>query len=306
MSEFAIGRRQLFILPTRIGWYYLLVLIALFAIAIKFDSQPAFMMLFILVAVGQVTMVYTHNNVIGLGLKSHPSQTVFAGEPAIFPLTVKNSTAKPRHAVWLICGGFQQLLNLTENESKTFELKLPSVQRGYLNCDDVTLCSQFPIGVFFCWSKRYNSEQRCLIYPQPINLVPFPDDGSYAGRQQATANVRLGAEDYSGMKNYQAGDRMRDIHWPSLAKSNKLISIQYENQNSSSVNLSWFSLPENLTIEDRLSQLCFWVIDAEQQGQRYQLEMPNHTIEFNNGLTHYHECLRVLALWGIKDARGGA
>lgn len=304
MSEFAIGRRQLYILPTRIGWYYLLVLIALFGIAVKFDNQPAFMMLFILVAVGQVAMVYTHNNVIGLILEGHPSQTIFAGEPAIFPVAVKNNTTKQRHAVWLMCGGFHQLLSLNENESRIFELKLPSVQRGYLNCDTVTLSSRYPIGVFFCWTKRHNPEQRCLVYPQPLDLVPFPDDGRYVGRQQATANVRLGAEDYSGMKDYQAGDRLRDIHWPSLAKTNKLVSIQYENQNNSSVNLSWFSLPETLNIEDRLSQLCFWVLDAEQQGQRYQLEMPNHTIEFDRGLTHYHECLSVLALWGSEEKVG--
>lgn len=306
MSDFSIGRRQLYILPTRVGWYYLLVLIALFGIAVKFDNQAAFMMLFILVAVGQVAMVYTHNNVIGLTLEAHPSPTIFAGEPAIFPVVVKNTTNKARHAVWLVCGGFHQMLNLNKNETKTFDLKLPSVQRGYLNCDTVTLSSQFPIGVFFCWSKRFNSEQRCLVYPQPLNLVPFPDDGSYAGRQQATASVRLGAEDYSGMKSYQAGDRLRDIHWPSLAKINKLVSIQYENQNNSSVNLSWFTLPENLSIEDRLSQLCFWVIDAEQQGQRYQLEMPNHTIEFDNGLSHYHECLSVLALWGSESSQSAA
>ena len=68
MSEFTIGRRQLYILPTRIGWYFSLILIALFAIAVKFDNQAAFMMLFILASIGVITMHSTHNNVIGLEL----------------------------------------------------------------------------------------------------------------------------------------------------------------------------------------------------------------------------------------------
>ena len=68
MSEYIIGRRQLYILPTRIGWYFASILFALFAIAIKFDNQGAFMMLFLLVAVGIIAMHYTHNNVIGLKL----------------------------------------------------------------------------------------------------------------------------------------------------------------------------------------------------------------------------------------------
>lgn len=301
MSEFLIGRRELYILPTRVGWYYLLILLALFAIAVKFDNQPAFMMLFILVAVGLVAMIYTHNNVIGLKLSSQPSRNIFVGEPAVFPVSVRNESTKPRNAVWLICGGFHQLMHLAANDTQSFEVRLPSVQRGYLNCDPINLSSQFPIGVFFVWTKRYISEQRCLVYPQPLNLIPFPEDGSHAGKQELKANIRLGAEDYAGMKNYQAGDRLRDIHWPSLAKTNKLVSIQYENQSSSSVNISWFAVPNRFNIEDKLSQLCQWLIEAEQQGLRYQLEMPNHTIEFGNGLSHYHECLTVLALWGHRE-----
>jgi uncharacterized protein (DUF58 family) len=223
---------------------------------------------------------------------------VFLGSPAVFPITLSNPSGKPRHAVWLIAGGFHQLSTLVGGDQQTIEVRLPTVQRGFFPCEPVNLSSLYPIGIFFCWTKRFVSDERCLVYPQPLDLVPFPEDGSNHGKEEANANVRLGAEDYAGMKNYQDGDRMRDIHWPSLAKTNKLVSIQYENHSNSSVNLSWFNLPLSLSIEDRLSQLCYWVINAEKNGQRYQLEMPNHTIEFDKGMNHYHACLRVLALWG--------
>jgi len=301
MSHFTIDRRDLYILPTRIGWYYTLILIALFAIAVKFDNQAAFMMLFILTAVGLVAMVYTHNNVIGLSLSAQPGKTVFVGEPASFKLTVHNPSTKPRNAVWLMSAGIQQLIDIGANQERSYELKFPTLQRGYHNCEQSTLTSHFPIGVFFCWTRRYDSQQRCLVYPQPIDLVPFPLDGSSTGKRAARANIQLGAEDFAGMKSYQPGDRLRDIHWPSLAKTNKLITVQHEAQNSSSVNLSWFTLPNAMSVEDRLSQLCYWVINAEQQGLRYQLEMPNHTIEYDSGTSHYHECLTVLALWGDEQ-----
>lgn len=298
MSEFTIGRRELYILPTRVGWYYALILLALFGIAVKYDNQSAFMMLFILVAVGLIAMVYTHNNVIGLSMSSHPSKSVFLGSPAIFPITLYNDSRKSRHAVWLIAGGFHQLTALDSGKKQTVELQLPTLQRGYLPCDPINLSSLYPIGIFFCWTKRFTSTERCLVYPQPLNIVPFPEDGSNQGKEQINANIRIGAEDYAGMKNYQDGDRLRDIHWPSLAKTNKLISIQYENNSNTSVNLSWFSLPARLNVEDKLSQLCYWIVEANKNGLPYQLEMPNHTIEFDKGMTHYHECLRVLALWG--------
>ena len=104
------------------------------------------------------------------------------------------------------------------------------------------------------------------------------------------------------MKSYQPGDRIRDIHWPSLAKTQKLVTIEHEMKSNSSINLSWFSLPSTMNTEDKLGQLCFWLLNAERDNIQYQLEMPNQTIEFNRGKTHLNECLTVLALWGINDA----
>lgn len=300
MSEFTIGRRQLYILPTKIGWYYILILLALFAIAIKFNNQPAFIMLFLLISISLIGMIYTHNNVISLSLSNQPAKNIFCGESAIFPITLKNDSDKHRYALWLISGGFNQLITLQPYAHKNVELKQPSIQRGYLPCGSINITSQFPIGLFFCWSKRFNPQQRCLVYPQPLNLIPMPDDNSQAGKQEQRKSVKLDSGDYAGMKIYQPGDRIRDIHWPSLAKTQKLITIQHEIKNNSSVNLSWFSLPNSMSVEDKLSQLCFWLLEAEKQLNQYQLEMPNHSVEFGRGNAHLHECLTVLALWGSE------
>jgi len=299
-ASFKIGRRELYILPTRHGWYYAMILIALFGIAIKFSNQPAFMMLFILVAVGLVAMLYTHNNVIGLTLSSHPSRPVFLGETAHFSTTLHNPSDTSRQAVWLISGGFHQLTELEPGEQLTVDVELPTVQRGYLVCDPINLSSQYPIGIFFVWTKRYLSEERCLVYPQPADIVPFRNAGENLGKQEMQLSPSPGSEDYAGMKNYQAGDRLRDIHWPSLAKTNKLVSIQYESQSNSALSLSWFSLPNSLSTEDKLSQLCHWVIEANKADRQYQLEMPGNTIEYDKGSAHYHECLRTLALWELE------
>jgi len=302
MSEFTIGRRQLYILPTKIGWYYTLILLALFAIAVKFDNQPAFIMLFLLISVSLIAMLYTHNNVINLSISQLPSKNIYCGESASFPVLVKNDSDKHRYALWLMAGGFHKLVNLKPYEEKNIELKQPSIQRGYLECSPISLTSQFPIGLFFCWSKRLQPTQRCLVYPQAIDLTPIPEDNSEDGKQEQKNSIKLDSGDYAGMKTYQQGDRIRDIHWPSLAKTQKLITIQHESKSNSSVNLSWFSLPNTMNTEDKLSQLCFWLLDAEKRNTQYQLEMPSHTIEFNRGPTHLHQCLSVLALWGNQHA----
>ncbi len=302
MKEFVIGRRELYILPTRMGWYFALIMASLFGIAVKFDNQAAFMMLFVLVSVALIGMVYTHNNVIGLKLNAHDCRAVFLGEPALFPVFVRNSSQKQRHAVWLVAGGFHQVFELEPDATNQVEVSLPTVQRGYLNCEPICLTSQFPIGIFFCWSKRYFSEKRCLVYPQPLNLIALPSDTSAAGKQEEHTVSNPGNEDYSGMKQYQQGDRIRDIHWPSVAKTNKLVTVEYESLSPSSINISWRLLPPGMSVEDKLSQLCYWIVEAEKDGLRYQLEMPNNTLAYDNGPTHYHNCLRTLALWGLDKA----
>ena len=296
-NDYSVDRRRLYILPTRIGWYFSLILFALFGIAIKYDNQAAFMMLFILVALGIIAMHQTHNNVIGLGLQTQASKAVFVGETAIFPLHLINNSNKDRYAVWLSCGDFAKLSNLSAFSTQNIELTIAATQRGYLDCQPISLTSQFPIGLLFCWTKQFHSPQRCLVYPQPLDLLAVPEQHGEQGQHAQTTARKSNSQDYSGMKNYQAGDRLRDIHWPSLAKANKLVSIEYEQSNTNSLNLSWFALPAKMNTENKLSQLCYWVIQAEHAQQHYQLEMPKQTIKYNLGAAHYHECLSALALW---------
>lgn len=303
MSDFKIGRRELYILPTRMGWYFGLIMAALFGIAVKFDNQAAFMMLFVLISVALIGMIYTHNNVIGLSLSGRSSNAVFLGEHAEFPLTIQNDGNKERHAVWVVSGGYHQVMELSPHSQQQLKLKLPTVQRGFLNCDPISLTSIYPIGIFFCWTKRFISQKRCLVYPQPLDLVPLPFDSSQSGKQENRSAARAGNDDFSGMKQYQPGDKIRDIHWPSVAKTNKLVTIDYETLSPSSINLSWSDLPPNMSIEDKLSQLCFWVVESEKADTRYQLEMPSHTIAYDTGAAHYHACLRTLALWGLDEKK---
>lgn len=306
MSDFLIGRRQLYILPTRIGWYYALILIALFAIAVKFDNQPAFMMLFLLCSIGMVVMLHTHNNVIGLSLSSRSASSVFVGEKAVFPIELRNESQTERRALWLVCSGYQTLFTLAPQGKKEISLALPTVQRGYFNCADIILTSRFPIGIFFCWTKRFQPQERCLVYPQPLDLIPFPINDQVSIKSSPNHPPSLqsvsNTDDYSGMKAYQPGDRLRDVHWPSYAKTGKLVTIEHQEQSGDSVLISWFNLPGSMVLEDRLSQLCHWIMVAHQAGLRYQLELPNHTELYNMGDTHFHKCLTTLALWTPHEA----
>lgn len=49
--------------------------------------------------------------------------------------------------------------------------------------------------------------------------------------------------------------------------------------------------------EARLSQLCRWILDAEQSGVSYGLRLPHLIIPTAIGITHQRRCLEALALF---------
>jgi uncharacterized protein (DUF58 family) len=63
--------------------------------------------------------------------------------------------------------------------------------------------------------------------------------------------------------------------------------------------LDWDTLPGQDT-ETRLSVLTRWVLDAERDGMLYGLRLPEKSFAPANGEHHQHECLRALALFGLK------
>ena len=53
--------------------------------------------------------------------------------------------------------------------------------------------------------------------------------------------------------------------------------------------------------EERLSQLCRWVLDADSRGYRYALSLPGLEIPGDSGEAQRAHCLEALALFGLPD-----
>jgi uncharacterized protein (DUF58 family) len=50
-------------------------------------------------------------------------------------------------------------------------------------------------------------------------------------------------------------------------------------------------------VEERLSQLCRWTLEAQSLGMRYGLLLPGCRIQLNSGEKHQSACLEALALF---------
>ncbi len=108
---------------------------------------------------------------------------------------------------------------------------------------------------------------------------------------------RKGNDDFNGIRTYQTGDPMRQIHWKAYAKGQGLLSKQYASEaGGTEMWLDYDSTPGS-SIEERLGRLCRWIIDAEQAGLSYGLQLPGRKIALDAGPDHFAACLEALALF---------
>lgn len=301
-EAFHIGRKQLYILPTRIGWYFALILLALFGIAVKFDNQAAFMMLFILVGLGNAVMYATHQNVVRLSIEGTTEYPCFAGQEARIDIRLRNPDARQRRAIYATSGEFTTQFQLEPDSTGTITLRIHFPTRGRYIPSDLILSSQFPAGLFFCWTKRYRFSNPVYVYPTPINHVAKQNSLGVESESESSSSQQISRGDFRGLRQYIDGDRLRDVHWPALAKTQKLAVKEYETQTIDEYDFNYDALPSWLSVEDKLSQLAFWIERAAQLDNRYSLTLPGKKIKRNQGAAHKHRCLASLAVFSLPNA----
>src|SRR4030065_2044619 len=94
-----LGRRQLYMLPTRYGLLFALLLLIQLLAAINYGNGLAYALTFLLGSLAVVSMLYTHRNLFQLRISAGACAPVFAGETAVFRIHITNDNDTPRFGV---------------------------------------------------------------------------------------------------------------------------------------------------------------------------------------------------------------
>jgi uncharacterized protein (DUF58 family) len=293
--EFTLTRKQLFILPTKTGLVFALMLFALFGVAMKYANQPAFLMTFLLASLGQVSTLYTHRNLLGLVVGIADAAPVFAGETAEFPVEVENRSDTARNSIFIFPDPATDCFDLGPDEVFKTKIRAQATLRGYMSCPNVRLTSQYPIGLLFSWTRTNKADKRCLVYPKPAAFTPLPLTTT-SGGDGASKLSHSGNSDYAGLRPYQEGDSPRHLHWRVMARQQEPVTKLFEGNAGKELLLKW-SETGSRDIEERISLMCRWVLEAERSQLNYAMELPGRRIPAGTGRQHRHECLKALALW---------
>ncbi|MBD9368713.1 DUF58 domain-containing protein [Xanthomonas sp. XNM01] len=288
----AIGRRRVYVLPTRFGLFFAVLVMGMLLGALNYNNNPALLLALLLGASALASLIGTHLQLSGLRVEAVSAEPVAAGDALRLRLSVSASDARARRGLRIALGTSATHLNLAPGEHAEATLDVPTVRRGLMPTGRLQLSSTQPLGLARAWARTW-PRHALLVYPRAETAAPpLPDTAADGSHSRVDA---LG-DDPHQLRAYRQGDAPRAIAWKHSARRDQLVVREYERSHGEDIVLDWHALPP-LPHEQRISRLAHWVDQAERLGLRYRLRLPGTpALGPATGSEHRHACLRALAL----------
>ena len=300
VAPVTLVQRRIYIVPSRTGYFFALVLVLLLIASINYSLSLGFLLTFLLAGMGGISMLHTFRNLAKLQISPGKVEPVFAGETAQFGLVLHNPTM-PRFAVGVkratIYDSPAEFGDVATASSTTFHIPVAAQQRGRLACGRLEIFTEYPVGLFHSWSY-VDFGMKCLVYPKPdpgAGALPMDAHGKGEG------NIPIkGDEEFQSLRAYRPGDTPRQIAWKALAREQGLLVKEFGATASADLWLDYDAL-QGMPVEQRLSRLTWWILEAERSQLPYGLKLPGRSLRPSIGQKHREQCLEALAMHGITE-----
>jgi uncharacterized protein (DUF58 family) len=139
-------------------------------------------------------------------------------------LEVRDHSTLPNHQASRVISplGSQKIYGRT--------IKTRCLQRGRFTLGPLTLVSGDPFGLFKIYRQLDEpSESSIIVYPATVDVPTFaPLVGFLPGGDTVHRRTPYVTTNVSGVRDYAPGDSFNRIHWPSSARTGRLISKEFE------------------------------------------------------------------------------
>ncbi|MNL22953.1 hypothetical protein D3C87_1443170 [compost metagenome] len=240
-------------------------------------------------------MIITNRNVNAVSFVRLKGSDIFCEEPGIVKVTFRN---KSNSAVWELESAFekqeisQDRFSLQAGKEIDVSIYFSSNKRGLNPAPRILLQSRFPFGLLRAW-RHFRPDEAILVFPERKGLSLFPE-----GSLNSDILQNLGL--FRDHRVYQSGDSIRRIDWKASARRREILIKNFEEPEKPALEFQW-EQTEGLDFEDRISQLAYWVDEAEKSGFNYSLSVGRFQQGSNHGRAHWWRCLEILALLQAKD-----
>jgi uncharacterized protein (DUF58 family) len=281
----------------------LFVLAAMWYAASSQNSAVIYLLLFLLASVFLVSIPQALINITGVTPRVESVKPTFAGDDVSLPVEITNSSRATRYRIEVVLPDADKTrghLDCIPRESADrLAFRFPARHRGEHKIGMLDLTSCYPLG-FVRASRRFVSNQTYLVYPKPSGNPQLPTSRPRFADNWVQQGLGHG-DDFAGVRPYVRGESQRHIDWKAVARGQPLMTKQFVAEAKGAVSLDFSELPFD-DVEERLSQLALWVIEAERVRQPYGVRLPGIEISPALGQMHFHRCLRALSLFRPTEA----
>ncbi len=292
----ALGRRRLYILPTRAGLGFGLLVLCMLLAALNYANSLALLVTCLLGGVALVAMHQCHRNLLGLELTAASTRPAFAGGRGVLSLALANGSRLARYRVEVDVPQARPVtVDLPRCSTRRIELEIPAPRRGLIRLERLRVSTTHPFGLFRAWTWVH-SPLALTVFPRPRGGRPVPP---YAGAEPGRARVKgADADEWRGLRAFEEGDSPRQVDWKAYARGAPLLVKEYT-ASGSQRRLFDFDELAGVDTEARLEQLARWIVDAEARGDSYGLVLLGTRLPAQRGPEHCRRTLTALALHGI-------
>jgi uncharacterized protein (DUF58 family) len=289
----ALRRRRIYILPTRFGAVFAAMVFAMLLGSLNYGTSLGFALTFLLTGLGLVVMHHCHNNLLGATIKFLGAAPVFAGERAEFKIAVCNDATAPRFEIELKYNHHTAgPVDVASDGTEVLRIGVATSERGWVALERFMVETRYPARLFRAWTWVH-MDTRCLVYPKPAEPGrPLPHDGGGG----TNGRLKPGDDDFAGLRAAAAGDPPQRIAWKAYARNDLLLLKEFSAGAGEPCLLDWDMLPD-LDVEQRLSQLTRWCLDADAANRSVALRLPGCDVALGLGPKHLKSCLEALALF---------
>lgn len=137
---------------------------------------------------------------------------------------IKDHSNLPLHSAGRV------ISNLKGKNQQSWPVRTPCYRRGRFMLGPITLLSSDPFGLFpLKKDLPGNFSSHVVVYPMAVDLPSFqPPVGELIGGESLRRRTHYVTTNVSGVRDYAFGDSLNRIHWPSTARTGRMMVKEFE------------------------------------------------------------------------------